>query len=155
MGSEQQKPRTINIVLRGVGGVGKTSLIDRFVKNSFGNVACTVTPAFDVKHITLRDENIRLCIWDTQGGQRFRSVDTQYTFANGFALVYDITDANSLEYLEHEKSEIKRKQTRPTEFILIGNKSDLHLRRQTTVAGDKADKWGIPVYETSAKDAQM
>lgn len=64
------------IVVLGAQGVGKTSLLLRYIKNQFSsaNTTSTVGASFMTKRV-VDDESdtvVRLQIWDTAGQERFR-----------------------------------------------------------------------------------
>lgn len=64
------------IVVLGAQGVGKTSLLLRYIKNQFkaGSTASTVGASFLTKKVVddESDTTVRLQIWDTAGQERFR-----------------------------------------------------------------------------------
>ncbi|KAJ5033122.1 GTP-binding protein yptV5 [Bipolaris maydis] len=82
-------------------GVGKTSLVHRYVKNAFTppTTQSTVGASFLTKRVVDIDTStvVRLQIWDTAGQERFRSISKlYYRGANAAVLCYDITDPQSL-----------------------------------------------------------
>lgn len=70
------------IVVLGSQGVGKTSLVHRYVKNAFTppTTQSTVGASFLTKKVTDIDTStvVRLQIWDTAGQERFRSISKLY-----------------------------------------------------------------------------
>lgn len=71
------------IVVLGAQGVGKTSLVDRFVKNAFTPpeaMTSTIGASFLTKRVVDIDSGtvVRLQIWDTAGQERFRSISKLY-----------------------------------------------------------------------------
>jgi small GTP-binding protein len=70
------------IVVLGSQGVGKTSLVHRYVKNAFTppNTQSTVGASFLTKRVVDIDTStvVRLQIWDTAGQERFRSISKLY-----------------------------------------------------------------------------
>ena len=77
------------IVVLGSQGVGKTSLVHRYVKNAFTppTTQSTIGASFLTKRVTDIDTNtvVRLQIWDTAGQERFRSISKLY-YRGMFAL---------------------------------------------------------------------
>ena len=68
-----------NIVTVGECGVGKTSILLRFVENKFPrNHLVTVGIDFKNKNIKIGNTQIKLRIWDTAGQERFRHITAQY-----------------------------------------------------------------------------
>lgn len=70
------------IVVLGSQGVGKTSLVHRYVKNAFTppNMQSTIGASFLTKRVVDIDSStvVRLQIWDTAGQERFRSISKLY-----------------------------------------------------------------------------
>ena len=119
---------TCKVVLLGEAGVGKTSIISRYLSNSFSEVLMSTTGAsYATKKIEIDDEHkIQFQIWDTAGQERFRSLaKIFYQSAAAAILVYDITRRDSFEKLkEFWIKELK--ENAPSDIILAiaGNKSD-------------------------------
>ncbi|KAL4752009.1 hypothetical protein BDW72DRAFT_77693 [Aspergillus terricola var. indicus] len=121
------------IVVLGAQGVGKTSLVQRYVKNSFNASATTSTvgASFVTKRVldSASDTLVRLQIWDTAGQERFRSISRlYYRGANACLLCYDITDESSFNEMTGWLHELKRNLTSDDEPIVIhvvGTKSDI------------------------------
>ena len=95
-----------------------------------------------------------MTIWDTAGQERFQFVSKMYyRMADGFTLVYDITDRASFDDLKYWINEIEQKANN-CKVILLGNKWDLEDKRQ--VAFDEgeafAKEYGMEFFETSAKE---
>ena len=91
------------VVLLGESGVGKTSIISRYISNTFGNRKPTTGANFVTKTILLEDENksIKFELWDTAGQERYRSLaKVFYKNAAVCVLVYDITRKSSFEELK-------------------------------------------------------
>uniref|UniRef100_A0A8C1HHV4 RAB6A, member RAS oncogene family n=1 Tax=Cyprinus carpio carpio TaxID=630221 RepID=A0A8C1HHV4_CYPCA len=87
--------RKFKLVFLGEQSVGKTSLITRFMYDSFDNTyQATIGIDFLSKTMYLEDRTIRLQLWDTAGQERFRSLIPSYIRDSAAAVVvYDITSA--------------------------------------------------------------
>ena len=146
-----------HLITLGDGQVGKTSIILRYIDNTFTlNYLSTIGIDVKIKKVTLANgEEIKVKISDTAGQERFKSIASNYTKkADGVILVYDITSQKSFMDVDMWFAEInKRENTKP--IILIGNKSDMEEKRQvSTQEGiDWAKKYGegVNFYETSCK----
>ncbi|KAE8442157.1 hypothetical protein EG329_003808 [Mollisiaceae sp. DMI_Dod_QoI] len=121
------------IVVLGSQGVGKTSLVHRYVKNQFSpaSTTSTVGASFLTKRVVDEDSDtvVRLQIWDTAGQERFRSISRlYYRGANACILCYSITDLSSFEEMGVWLTELRRNL--PPDIILhvVGTKSDLVAR---------------------------
>ena len=149
-----------HIVTLGDGQVGKTSIILRYIENSFSlNYLSTIGIDSKIKKVKLSNgEEVKVKISDTAGQERFKSIASNYMKkANGILLVYDITNPKSFEDINNWFSEIKQDDN-PKPIILIGNKSDMSDRRQVSTEDGKnlAKNSGgagndIHFYETSCK----
>ena len=92
------------IVLIGESGVGKTSIINRYISDTFSPVL-TATPgaSFATKTVFLKEYNqsIKFEIWDTAGQEKFRSLaKVFYKNAAICILVYEITRRASFDELK-------------------------------------------------------
>ena len=152
-----------NIITLGNGQVGKTSLIIKYVDNTFSlNYIQTLGMDFKIKMVKLQNsEEIRVKLTDTAGQERFGSLSSNYLKkANGIILIYDITSRESFEALNNWADEIKEKsksdEARP--IILIGNKLDLEKNR--CISKEEGENFaknncgGINFYETSCKTGE-
>lgn len=148
------------IVIVGDSGVGKTSLLLRYVENDFDqNYISTVGVDFKFKIIRASNEHnrpiyIKLHIWDTAGQERFRAVTKSfYRDAVGVLCVFDLTDYETFRACEKWIQEVENSCEQKPMLILIGNKSDYLEMRE--VSYDEADNYaknrGIPYVETSAR----
>ncbi|KAF9894440.1 hypothetical protein FE257_007943 [Aspergillus nanangensis] len=122
------------IVVLGAQGVGKTSLVQRYVKNAFNptGTASTVGASFVTKRVldSASDTIVRLQIWDTAGQERFRSISRlYYRGANACLLCYDITDEQSFQEMTGWLLELKRNLDddvdNPIVIHVVGTKSDI------------------------------
>ena len=144
------------IMVIGESKVGKTSVIKKYTQNRFGGVyLTTVGVDFQDKIINIDDKKIRLQIWDTAGQERFRNITKNYfNSSNGFLLIYDITDKDSLVHLNFWSAQIQLNAPEKSKCILVGNKCDLEGSRAVSKEEGKiyAEKNKIKFFETSAKD---
>merc|ERR1719197_202781 len=87
------------LVFLGEQAVGKTSVITRFMYDTFdNNYQATIGIDFLSKTIKLEDRSVRLQLWDTAGQERFRSLIPSYIRdAAAAVVVYDITRRKSFE----------------------------------------------------------
>ena len=123
-----------HIITLGDSKVGKSSLIIRYMENTFiETYISTLGIDSRQKNIKLSNgEEIRVKITDSAGEERFRALSANYIKkANGILLVYDITNKDSFENINIWAQEIKDKSKSIDErpIVLIGNKSDLEKDR--------------------------
>ena len=125
------------IVLLGEAGVGKTSIITRYISGSFSQIVMTSTgSSFVAKKIELEDKKkVKLQIWDTAGQEKYRSLaKIFYQSAAVAVLVYDITLKKSFEQIkEYWVKEIKENATEDIIIAIAANKSDDYLNQEVTI----------------------
>ncbi|WLF79177.1 Rab GTPase ypt6 [Lodderomyces elongisporus] len=116
------------IVFLGDQSVGKTSLITRFMYDTFDETyATTIGIDFLSKTMYLEDgKTIRLQLWDTAGQERFRSLIPSYIRDSHVAVIcYDITNKKSFTNLNKWIKDVKLERGDDVIMVLVGNKSDL------------------------------
>ncbi|KAI8891378.1 ras-domain-containing protein [Backusella circina FSU 941] len=155
---QQGKTYQFKLVLLGESAVGKSSLVMRFVKDHFDEYReSTIGAAFLAQTVALDDNTtVKFEIWDTAGQERYKSLAPMYyRNANCAVVVYDITQASSLEKAKAWVNELQRQADPNIVIALAGNKSDLEARRaiETKTAQEYADENGLLFFETSAKTA--
>lgn len=155
MADQQEIDSKIKVMLLGESQTGKTSFIQRYVKNNFSlGYITTVGIDFQVKILTLNDKKIKLQIWDTAGQERFKNITKNYfQSSDGFIVAYDITSRNSFVNVSTWLKEIQNNAPEDTKKILIGNKCDLTNREVTFEEGKQlASENKMQFLETSAKN---
>ncbi len=115
------------ICLLGDGGVGKTSLRERFLGKGFqSGYILTIGADFAVQNLEIDETQYKFQIWDLAGQQRFEAVRAlYYKGSHGAILVFDRTRPESLYNLENWKRELFTNVGRQIPYIVLGNKSDL------------------------------
>lgn len=84
-------------------GVGKTSIINSFIKKAFSSTLKSTPGASFVSKTFLISgtDEIKFEIWDTAGQERFRAITRLfYKNASVIIMVYDITQRSSFEELK-------------------------------------------------------
>ena len=157
------------IVLVGDSGVGKTSLLARYVDEAFSEShVSTIGVDFKQKQVKSDGKFVNMTIWDTAGQERFRTITSSYyRGAKGVVVVYDVTQkrtfdrvekwiTEAMEYTVQEDtgaaSQVNTSRVYPGIAIaIIGNKSDLKQREVTTEQGKNfAMSKRALFFETSA-----
>ena len=104
MADSQDGALTCKVVLIGESGVGKTSIISRYINNTFKSQLMSTPGAnFVTKNVIMADDNqsIKFEIWDTAGQERYRALaKVFYKNAAVCVLVYDITRKTSFNELK-------------------------------------------------------
>ena len=127
---------TIKVVLIGDSGVGKTSIIQRYVNDEYDpNIIFSSSAQFLTKTIELNElQTVKFDIWDTAGQEKFRALaKIFYKDARVIILVYDITNKDSFEHIQqYWFKEIEDNSISDAIIVIVGNKSDLYEIEQVT-----------------------
>ncbi|KAI9004193.1 Ras- protein Rab-6A [Gaertneriomyces sp. JEL0708] len=155
-GAEGTPPlRKYKLVFLGEQSVGKTSLVTRFMYDTFDNTyQATIGIDFLSKTMYMDERTVRLQLWDTAGQERFRSLIPSYIRDSSVAVVvYDITNRNSFMNTTKWVDDVRAERGNDVIIVLVGNKTDLSDKRQvSTEEGEKkAKEFGVMYIETSAK----
>eukprot|EP01106_Pelomyxa_sp_JSP_P019419 TRINITY_DN975_c0_g1_i1.p1 TRINITY_DN975_c0_g1~~TRINITY_DN975_c0_g1_i1.p1 ORF type:complete len:204 (+),score=34.41 TRINITY_DN975_c0_g1_i1:206-817(+) len=157
------KKSVMKIIILGDAGVGKTSLMNQFVKGKFNSqYRATVGADFLSKELQVDDRLVTLQIWDTAGQERFQSLGSAfYRGADGCVLVFDVNTAKTFESLDlwHEDflDHASPRDPHSFPFVVVANKIDLDGQR--VVSTKKATTWcqtkgeNVQYFETSAKES--
>ncbi|CAF4827900.1 unnamed protein product [Rotaria socialis] len=125
---EEANEKQIKIVILGDGSSGKTSISERFSKDSFHrDYNQTLGIDYYLKRINLtRSYNVTLAVNDVGGQTLGGAMLDKYIYgADIVLLVYDITNLQSFENLEDWYSTVlKYCAGRKPLFVLVGNKSE-------------------------------
>jgi Ras-related protein Rab-18 len=89
---EQSVHPLVKVLLIGDSGVGKSSLLLRFIDDAFEEVSPTIGVDYKQKLVQQGSKRLRLTIWDTAGQERFRTLTSSYyRGAHAIVFVYDLT----------------------------------------------------------------
>ncbi|MDZ8223738.1 MULTISPECIES: Rab family GTPase [unclassified Nostoc] len=114
------------ICLFGDFGVGKTSLIRRFVESQFSDeYLSTVGVKISRKLVSVSEQDLQLIIWDIEGSNKFKAVAKNYfQGSKGAVIVGDVTQAETLLHIqEHIQTFLA---VNPKSYIVVAlNKSDM------------------------------
>ena len=157
MSDEEEEYIPCKVVLLGEAGVGKTSLLTRFVSGTFSQLVMSSTgSSFVTKNIELDENNkIKFQIWDTAGQEKYRSLaKIFYQSAAVALLVYDITTQSSFNGLkDYWAKEIRESSPEDIIVAVVANKSDDYMEQQVDMQDGKnlAKELNAIFQTTSAK----
>jgi small GTP-binding protein len=144
------------ICLMGSFGVGKTSLVARFVHSLFSDkYHTTVGVKIDKKIVSVEGSEVTLMIWDMAGEEDSAPIKlNQVRDASGYLLVVDGTRRKTLDAAQDIQQRVEKEIGRQP-FLVLVNKSDLRAAweiqdselRELTAGG-----W--IVLETSARNGE-
>jgi hypothetical protein len=141
------------ICMLGAVGVGKTSLVRRYVESLFSErYQATVGVKIDRKSVVVGDVALNLMLWDLQGETEEQRVRPEYLRgAAGYLIVADATRRDSLE-IALDLGRRAAAVVRGAATVLVLNKTDLIDQRvisDADLAGLAAGGWRLGV--TSAR----
>lgn len=147
----------IKLCLLGDSGVGKSSIVHRFVYDSFRPyMENTIGAAFLTKTMIVDGRTYKFQIWDTAGQEKYRALAPMYYRGAAAAIVvYDISRESSFHAVKLWLAELKRHASPNIVLAIAGNKNDLEDLREVSYqeAQDCAKCHGAIMIETSAKSA--
>ncbi|XP_057676918.1 ras-related protein Rab-38b [Corythoichthys intestinalis] len=156
------KEHLYKVLVIGDLGVGKTSIIRRYVHHTFShNYRATIGVDFALKVLRWEaDETVRLQLWDIAGQERFGNMTrVYYREATGAMIVCDVTRPSTFEAVLRWKEDLDSKLTsgdgRGVATVLLVNKCE--QGRKLANGGLKIEQFcrehGFAgIFETSAKD---
>ena len=157
----QSKPHASHYVYKlsliGDGGVGKTSMAQRYVHGIFqADYKATIGTYISKKECRFNELNtsVRFMIWDLAGQPQFERLWPDYlTDSRAGIIVFDITNRESFEHIKKWHDIITKVALPHIVLILVGNKVDLNVSRVVSTAEgmNLAKDLGIYYMETSAK----
>ncbi len=142
------------VCMIGASGVGKTSLVAKFVHSMFSDkYLTTVGVKIDKKTITLDGTEVMLMIWDLAGDDDYQRLQTSYLRGtSGYLLVADGTRRVTLDQVIEIQERVAA-AVGPAPFLLALNKADLTTQWEIDEASmaDLATR-GWKSFQTSAKE---
>ena len=141
-------------ILVGDTGVGKTSIISRFITGEFSpDHEFTIGVEFGAKTISVNNRVIKLQIWDTAGQEQFRAVTRSYYRSSAAALViFDTTRKETFRSVARWVEDVRNNSNKDVVLVLIGNKVDLVQERMVSrnEAAKLSQDFGMLYLQTSA-----
>ena len=151
----EEYSKKLKVILVGMSGSGKTSLINILTGECFKSIELTTSaPSFVEKLVTVDDKLFRLEIWDTAGQEKFYALTKIFIKESKIVIfVYDITSEKSFEEIDFWVKTVKDILGDEPIFGLAGNKKDLFLKEKVNEeqGRQKAEQIGASFKLTSAK----
>ena len=127
------------VIIVGDSSVGKSSIVNRYHRNSFcSEYQSTVGASFVTRTIQTQSGKVNINIWDTAGQEKYRSLVPMYSRnASSAIIVFDLSLPNGFESVKDWYSSVKTSVPEECKIVVACNKSDLPIAIET----DKAFAW--------------
>ncbi|NXQ90452.1 RAB38 protein, partial [Nyctibius grandis] len=163
MQKHNQKEHLYKLLVIGDLGVGKTSIIKRYVHQNFSpHYRATIGVDFALKVLSWDAETVvRLQLWDIAGQERFGNMTrVYYREAMGAFIVFDVTRPATFEAVTKWKEDLDSKLVlpngKPVPTVLLANKCDqgIDVLMNNGIKMDQFCKENgfVGWFETSAKE---
>ena len=150
----QTRVPPVKIVIIGDSGVGKTTILGRYLSGEVNkDERATIGNVHVQTIISKGDENLKVVLWDTAGQERYSSmVDIYFRAAKGCIIVFDITSHTSFTNMLMWYNKLNEVVKNDIVTVIVGNKLDLERQREVDpeLVKDLASKWGCGYIECSA-----
>ena len=136
--------KNLAIAVVGKSGVGKTSLIEKFLNPRYDiqeSTSSTKACCRKTKRIPIHDVEHTIDLWDTVGQERFNCIPQLfYHYKDAIIFVYDVTDVVSFQTLPHfvDAARSAIPSDTSTLFAVFGNKCDLSKDKKVSEIDAKA-----------------
>ena len=145
------------IILGGAGGVGKSTLIHRYIFKEYKeDMLMTIGCSHHSQYITRNDKSINLIIWDLGGQKRFEILHPAYVggAAAGYVL-FDMSSMETLEEIDKWIQLIRKNNASGIPILLVGTKFDLlktqeQMNEICNIASKKVSDLGLDAFIVSS-----
>lgn len=130
------------LVLLGDSGVGKTSIVQRYVHGYINEFQlATIGAAYLTKYENMGEKTVKFNLWDTAGQEKYRNLaPLYYREAQAAVVVYDITEKKSVNSAKSWITELEGQLGKGSaQIAIVGNKLDLEDERQ--VIASEVESW--------------
>lgn len=146
--------RRYQVTLMGGARVGKSTIVSQFL---YDKILTNYKPTVEELHrgeYEIEGETLILDLLDTSGSHQFPAMrELAIRQSDAFLLVYAIDNISSWDVLASLREEIVRLRGAEVPIVVVGNKSDLEVRRLVSRATSQARvelDWGHGYTETCA-----
>ena len=131
--------------------MGKTTIFNRSIFDRLDkNQGSTIGVDFEAKNFKYKNQAYSIKLFDTAGQERFQSITkAYYHMGDGFLIVFDLTNENSLKAIGDWISSLKEDK-KEFKFLIIGNKNDLKNQIPENVINEYLKDYKDIYIKTSA-----
>ena len=143
------------IITLGDSSVGKTSIINRFINDTFDE---ELTPTLGIKHtfktLEINNTKVKLSVIDTNGQEKYRSLSVSYfRHADVVLFIFNLNEPLSFNNIQEWINVFNDNNNKKKVILkyLIGSKSDLEQRVEQNLIDEFANNTNMLYMATSAK----
>ena len=143
------------IITLGDSSVGKTSIINRFINDTFDE---ELTPTIGIKHtfktLEINNTKVKLSVIDTNGQEKYRSLSVSYfRHADVVLFIFNLNEPLSFNNIQEWINVFNDNNNKKKVILkyLIGSKSDLEQRVEQNLIDEFANNNNMLYMATSAK----
>ena len=143
------------IITLGDSSVGKTSIINRFINDTFDE---ELTPTLGIKHtfktLEINNTKVKLSVIDTNGQEKYRSLSVSYfRHADVVLFIFNLNEPLSFNNIQEWINLFNDNNNKKKVILkyLIGSKSDLEQRVEQNLIDEFANNNNMLYMATSAK----
>lgn len=143
------------IITLGDSSVGKTSIINRFINDTFDE---ELTPTLGIKHtfktLEINNTKVKLSVIDTNGQEKYRSLSVSYfRHADVVLFIFNLNEPLSFNNIQEWINVFNDNNNKKKVILkyLIGSKSDLEQRVDQNLIDEFANNNNMLYMATSAK----
>lgn len=139
------------VIVTGHFGVGKTSLVRRFVHQKFSDqYLTTIGVKIDKKEVKVKGANVKMMLWDIAGESSAAKIPRKYVHgAHGIVYVFDLTREETYENINADLFELQKNNNAQVPTLIFANKADLV---EPSFIEEVREKINISFKVTSAKE---
>ncbi len=139
-----QNDHTWKIIAGGMGGVGKTTFLFRYLTHQFvSDTALTVGVQLHSHNVEVNGKRVGLILWDLGGQERFRFIQPTYMKGAAAALLfYDTSRLTTLFELRSWITMIRQHASATVPILLVGTKMDIVEQDMLIEAINEAKEFG-------------
>jgi len=154
---DKKEVKTFSIITLGDSGVGKTSIINRYINNKFDeNNSSTVGINYSNKEMEFNNKDkIILRLMDTAGQEKYRAITkSYYRNANAVLFVFSLNDKDSFDKINEWMAYFKNNNSKGEHIpkYLVGTKNDLEKCVEDNSINIFAKENNLSFMSTSAKN---
>ncbi len=156
-----QQTFILKVVIGGAGGVGKTTLLHRYLHGLFReDTTMTIGVSFSAKEMTRPNVKIKLSLWDLGGQDRFRFMQKSYVQGSRAGVVFfDMTRLDTMLQVKDWVNMFRESVSPQMPIILAGGKYDLvdpeMLESANELAKEIIEELGLSAYFITSSKTGM